>query len=190
VVPTDADGRVTAFIEKPPKEEAPTDLINAGTYVVEPAMLDRIAPDVPVNVERVTFPALVADRSLYAYDGDTYWIDAGTPATYLAANLDLLTGARGTPEVGVHDTANVAGTVARSFVGAGARVDPGGQVHGSVLFPGAVVRPGAMVRDSVVGPRAVVGEGAVVEAGSVLGDDVIVPDGAQLSGARVPEPPG
>ena len=89
VVPTDDDGRVTAFIEKPPRDEAPTDLINAGTYVLEPSVLDRIAPDVPVNVERVTFPAMVADGSLFAFDGDTYWLDAGTPATYLAANLDL-----------------------------------------------------------------------------------------------------
>jgi len=190
VVPTEPDGRVTAFIEKPPRDEAPTDLINAGTYVVEPTMLDRIAPDVPVNVERVTFPALVADGSLYAYDGDTYWIDAGTPPTYLAANLDLLSGRRGEPEPGVHPGAEVAGVVASSFVGDGALVEAGAEVHGSVLFPGAVLRAGAVVRDAIVGPRAVVGAGAVVEAGSVIGDDVAVPEGAHLSGARVPEAAG
>ncbi len=111
VVPTDADGRVTAFIEKPPRDEAPTDLINAGTYVLEASVLDRIEPDVPVNVERVTFPAMVADGSLYALDGDTYWLDAGTPATYLAANLDLITGRRGA-EAGVHPDAEVDGAVA------------------------------------------------------------------------------
>ena len=99
VVPTEPDGRVTAFIEKPPRDEAPTDLINAGTYVLEPSVLARIEADVPVNVERVTFPAIVADGALYAFDGDTYWIDAGIPATYLAANLDLLNGRRGAPRV-------------------------------------------------------------------------------------------
>ncbi|MDP1819877.1 MAG: NDP-sugar synthase [Acidimicrobiales bacterium] len=187
VVPTDAEGRVTAFIEKPPRHEAPTDLINGGTYVVEPALIGRIEPDVPVNVERVTFPALVADRSLYAYDGDTYWIDAGTPATYLAANLDLLSGRRGAPEDGVHPSADVAGHVETSWIGAGAAVAADGAVHGSVLFPGARVAAGAVVRGSVVGPRAEVGEGAVVESGSVLGDDVVVPAGARLSEARVPE---
>ena len=63
VVPTEADGRVIGFVEKPPPGEAPTDLINAGTYVLEPSVLDRIAAGVPVNVERVTFPAMVADGS-------------------------------------------------------------------------------------------------------------------------------
>ena len=60
VVPTDADGKVTAFIEKPPRDEAPTNFINAGIYVLEPSVLDRIAPDVRVSIERETFPAMVA----------------------------------------------------------------------------------------------------------------------------------
>jgi mannose-1-phosphate guanylyltransferase len=188
VVPTDADGRVQAFIEKPPRDEAPTDLINAGTYVLEPSVLDRIEADVPVNVERVTFPAMVADGGLYAMDGDTYWIDAGIPATYLTANLDLLRGARGPAEPGVHQTATAAGTVELSFVGAGAVVEDGAAVRGSVIFPGAVVRAGAVVEDSIVGPRATIGVGARVIDGSVVGDDVTIDDGATLTAARVPEP--
>jgi NDP-sugar pyrophosphorylase family protein len=131
---------------------------------------------------------MVSDRSLYAMDGDTYWIDAGIPTTYLQANLDLLADRRGPAEEAVHPDAQVTGTVERSFVGAGGLVEGGAEVHGSVLFPGAVVRSGAVVRDSIIGPRAVVGVGARVEAGSVIGDDVEVPAGDHLSAARVPEP--
>ncbi len=65
VVPTDEEGRVTAFIEKPPRDEAPTNLINAGIYVLEPSVLASIAPDVRVSIERETFPALVEKGSLY-----------------------------------------------------------------------------------------------------------------------------
>ena len=83
------------FIEKPPRDEAPTNLINAGTYVLEPSVIDRIEPDVKVNVERVTFPAIAGEGALDAFDGNTYWIDAGTPASYLQANLDLLSGGAG-----------------------------------------------------------------------------------------------
>ena len=59
VVPTDDQGRVEAFIEKPPRDEAPTNLINAGTYVLEPSVLGRIPDDRPVSIERETFPAIV-----------------------------------------------------------------------------------------------------------------------------------
>lgn len=187
VVPTDADGRVTAFIEKPPPGEAPTDLINAGTYVLEPSVLDRIEPGRRVNVERVTFPAMVSDGSLYAFDGDAYWIDAGTPSTYLAANLDLLSSRRGEPERGVHQSAAVAGRVECSVVGPRCEVAEGASVQGSVILPGTVIRRGAEVRDSIVGQNVSVGEGAIVEQLSVIGDSVVIPAGARLAGRRVPE---
>jgi mannose-1-phosphate guanylyltransferase len=187
VVPTDPDGRVTAFIEKPPPGEAPTDHINAGTYLLEPSVLDRIPPDQPVNVERAIFPAMVADGSLYAVDGDTYWIDAGTPATYLAANLDLLNGRRGVPEHGVHPMAEVTGSVATSWLGPRATVAAGAVVERSVVFAGCAIGAGAVVRDAILGGRVTVGAGAVVDAGSVVGDDVVIPNGARLSGVRIPE---
>jgi NDP-sugar pyrophosphorylase family protein len=188
VVPTEPDGRVLAFIEKPPRDEAPTDLINAGTYVLEPSVLDRIEPDVPVNVERVTFPAIVEDRGLYAFDGEAYWIDAGTPTSYLAANLDLLSGVRGAPEVGIDPGADVAGEVRDAWVAAGCRIAPGAVVERAVVMAGATVADGAEVRDSIVGAGAVVGAGATVRAGSILGDGVELAPGATLDGARLPEP--
>ncbi len=190
VVPTDADGRVTAFIEKPPPGEAPTNLINAGVYVLEPSVLERIPPDVPVNVERVTFPAMVADGSLFAVDGDTYWIDAGTPETYLAANLDLLNGRRPSVEAGVHPDAEVDGAVVESVVGAAAHIAEGAVVSRSVVFASAHIGAGALVRDAIIGTRAQVGAGAVLEGGTVVGDDMVVPAGAQLTGVRIPEEGG
>ena len=66
VVPTDANGRVTAFVEKPPRDEAPTNEINAGTYVLEASVLDRIPEGGRVSIERETFPAMVRDGSLFA----------------------------------------------------------------------------------------------------------------------------
>jgi mannose-1-phosphate guanylyltransferase len=187
VVPTQADGRVQAFIEKPPRDEAPTDLINAGTYVLEASVLDRIEADVPVNVERVTFPAMVEDGSLYAYDGDVYWIDAGIPATYLAANLDLVSGRRAERVEAVHPTATVDGDVVNAVVGPDAIVEAGATVEDAVLLPGARIAAGGTVRDAVIGPRAVVGAGAIVDGVSVIGDDVVVAPGSELHGVRLPE---
>lgn len=186
VVPTAPDGRVEAFIEKPARDEAPTDLVNAGTYVLEPSVLERIPSGQRVNVERVTFPAMVADGTLYAMDGTAYWIDAGTPPSYLAANLDLVAGRRGAPEPGVHPDATVEGAVDQAVVGPGAVVEAGARVTGSVLLAGAVVEAGARVVGSVLGPGAVVRASAVVE-GSVLGDHVAVERDQHLVNVRLPE---
>ena len=85
VVPTHADGEVIAFVEKPPPGKAPTNWINAGTYVLEPSVLDRIPPRLNVSIERETFPRMLDEPGrLYAIAADAYWLDIGTPEKYLA----------------------------------------------------------------------------------------------------------
>jgi mannose-1-phosphate guanylyltransferase len=183
VVPTDQEGRVTAFIEKPPRDLAPTNLINAGTYVLEPGVLALIAPGVRVSIERETFPALVGEGRLFAMASDAYWLDTGTPAQYLKANLDLLDGsALVEPGSSVAPTARVC----RSVVGAGARVEDGAEVRDSVLLPDAVVGAGAVVDGSIVGARARIGARAHLGPVTVVGCDVEVAAGRVLVDERVP----
>ena len=154
VVPTETDGRVLAFVEKPPPGEAPTNLINAGTYVLEPSVLDLVPAGGRVSMERDVFPALVDAGSLYALASDDYWLDTGTPAKYLQANLDLIEG--------------------KAFVGAGAVVAPSALVDGSVIGAGARVGAGAQVVGSLVMPGAVVQEGAVVKRSIVSADNTVI----------------
>ena len=189
VVPTEPDGRVLGFVEKPPRDEAPTNWINAGMYVLEPSVLNRIPEGRKVSVERETFPQLVEADALYAVQSDAYWVDAGTPETYLQVQLDLLDGVRGTPEDGTHPSAVVDPTasVARSVLGAGVVVGPGASVRDSVLFPGATVAAGASVTGSVLGAGASVAEGASVADLSVIGDDAAVAAGESLTAARRPD---
>lgn len=184
VVPTDSEGRVTAFIEKPPADDAPTNLINAGTYVLEPSVLDRIPAGGPVSIERATFPELVAAGALYAMASDTHWADAGTVTTYLEANLARAGDTPVHPSADIHASADVTGSV----IGPGARVGPGATVSGSLLLDGAEVADGATVRDSIVGWRATVGAGASVVAGSVLGEAAAVGAGERIEAGRIPVP--
>src|SRR4051794_18856765 len=90
VVPTDADGAVEAFLEKQPGP-APTNRINAGTYILEPSVLELIPPGRAASIEREIFPQLVGN-GLHGFDFDDYWIDIGTPDRYLEATYDLLAG--------------------------------------------------------------------------------------------------
>lgn len=189
VVDTDDGGRVRAFIEKPPPGTAPTNWINAGTYVLEPSAIDRIPDGRRVSIERETFPAMVADASLYAVGSDAYWVDAGTPATYVRVQLDLIDGVRGDPEASVAPDASIApdAQVHHSVVMARATVSAAATVEDSILLPGSTVELGARVLGSVVGPGATVGAGAVIDDLTVLGDGVTVAAGAELHGGRVPD---
>lgn len=186
VVPTDLSGRVLAFIEKPPREEAPTNLINGGTYVLEPSTLTRIPSGRKVSIERETFPAMVADRVLFALATDDYWTDTGRPDLYLAANLDAVAGRRrGVAPRAIGDGARVDGRVVDSVIGAGSTVATGARVTGSVLLPGVSVAPGADVVGSCLGVGVRVGAGACV-VDSVLGDGEVVAEGAVVTAERRP----
>ena len=165
VVPTHPDGRVTAFVEKPPPGTAPTKLINAGVYVLEPSVLERIPAGEAWSMERATFPELVDEGArLFALASDAYWIDIGTPEKYLQVNLDAL---RGRVRLEPGDAAP--------------RVDPRARVSCSCLGPGVTVEPKAVVEDSVLLPGVTVGEGAAVRR-SVLGEGVKVAPGAAVEG--------
>ena len=83
VVGLTSDNLVGRFVEKPSPGETDSNLINAGTYVMEPEVLSRIERDVPVSVERTTFPALVAEGALAGYPTKDSWIDTGRPEFYL-----------------------------------------------------------------------------------------------------------
>lgn len=191
VVPIDATGRVTAFIEKPPAGEAPSNWINAGTYVLEPSVLDRIATDRKVSIEREVFPAMVADGTLFALERAGRWIDAGTPEAYIEATLGYLDGTAGSePPIAVDARVSDGSTVTRSWVGGGAVVGSGAVVEDSLVLPGAWIGEGAVVRHSIIGPRAFVGTGAKVDGLSVVGEGAQVQAGAVLSDARVPPEAG
>jgi mannose-1-phosphate guanylyltransferase len=181
VVVTDAAGRVERFVEKPPRETAPSRSINAGTYVLEPSVLDRIHPGVPdakISIERVTFPAMAADGTLYGALVPGYWLDAGKLSSYLQANLDAVTGVGPVgPEPAVAASADVASTatIEGSLVGADAVVGHEATVRGSLLLPGARVEDGALVEHSIVGYGATVRSGAEVIGAAVH-------DGATVDG--------
>lgn len=185
VVETDAGQRVLRFVEKPAPGETDSNLINAGTYVFEPEVLDLIQPDRRVSVERETFPALTDSGSLFAVSTDDYWLDTGRPELYIRANLDLLDGSRVHRCEAVAEGAEVASDalVERSVIAAGARVGSGARVVDSVLLDGAVVEDGAEVRSSIVMGR--VGASARI-TDAVVGNDGVVEAASESVGGRFP----
>ncbi len=184
VVVTEEDGRVRGFIEKPLSGKAPSNLINAGVYVLEPEVLDWIPSGEGYSVERSLFPALVAAGApLYATGSDAYWMDIGTPPNLLQANRDSLNGrflTQAVPEPGPEAVAVAPGVqigkearVVRSCVGGHSILADGAGIEESVLLPGVRVGRGAWVRRSVLGEGVVVQPGAQVVGGAVADGEVV-----------------
>ncbi len=190
VVPLAADGRVEAFIEKPAPGTAPTHWINAGTYVLEPEVIDLVPVGARMSIEREIFPSLVEQGRLFGVQAAAYWIDAGTPEAYLQAHLDLLDGLLGSFEPAIHESARIdAGAmVKRSIIGPGVTVASGARVVDSVIMAGARVSAGASLHRSIVGARSVIGEGCELTDLSVVGFDEDVDAGTVESGGRFPSP--
>jgi mannose-1-phosphate guanylyltransferase len=200
VVPTSDDGQVEAFLEKRPGP-APTNRINAGAYVLERSVVDRVPAGRAVSIEREVFPELVGD-GLYGYLSDGYWIDIGTPERYLEATYDLLagrveselprrdetaslvydgcitSGARIGPlsVLGRHCSVGDYSSIERSVLHDNVRVGHRCEVVESVLAEGVRVGDGARI-----GPGAVVGDGAVVEEDAVVGPGSRVEPGERVS---------
>jgi len=188
VVPIDDDGRVIEFVEKPDPGTAPTNWINAGTYVLEPSVLDRIASDRKVSIERETFPAMVADESLYALHSSSYWIDAGTPETYLRAQLDLVDGIRANEAAVLpSDEIDTSALVENSVLGADVVVGNGAIIRNSIVMDGVTVGPGVRIHDSIIASGARIGPDSHLGELTVIGAGIQVPAQSKLSGARLPE---
>jgi mannose-1-phosphate guanylyltransferase len=199
LVRLDGAGRVETFLEKPRPEEIDTNLINAGLYVLEPEVLALVPPGAPVSIEREVFPRLAAEGSVYGLALPGYWLDVGTPDSYLQAHRDVLERTFAT-EVGdvlgsdytfVHPSARVhtaARLVPPVFVGDGAVVDAGVRAGSlAVIGAGAHLAASTVVENAVVGAGAKLGERTVV-VGSIVGEGAVLGDGCELRNLAVVGP--
>jgi len=201
LVETGKDGSVIRFLEKPSEEsisQLETKNINAGLYVLEPSVLDRIPPKENFSFEYNVFPSLIKDNAPFHAHvmSSAYWRDVGTPESYLAANQDFLSGKIGhffDPDDSVSDVATAAGIDRASVIGEGCVIKPGAKITNSVLGPGVHVEEKTSIANSVVwahtrisgaaeidgaiiGKSCYIGRNCTVRPGTVLGDKTSLPD--------------
>ena len=194
------DRSVREFVEKPTADEIDTNLISAGAYVLDRAVLDRIPPDRNVSIEREVWPALVG-AGLYGFPADAYWLDIGTPERYLQGTFDILEGnvitavrdrlAPDYLDVAEHVQADgrivppaivergcriEAGAHVGSLVvlGDGVQVGEASTIERAVVLNGTQIGPRCTLKDCIVAAGARIGEGTVVSGGAVLGEGVTI----------------
>ena len=210
LVETDDEGNVTQFLEKPNPDEITCDTINAGIYVLDTDTFDRIPDATNWSIERQFFPSLVErGETFVAHVDRSYWLDIGTPDTYVQAHRDIMAGrCRAYPFAGrqgqdplVSPDATVSATAqleAPCFVAGGARIEAGARVsahtvvgrdcvigadaivEAGILWPRTTLGPGAVVTDAILGHDVRIDAHARVGAGAVIGDGSVITSHSRL----------
>jgi mannose-1-phosphate guanylyltransferase len=186
VVETDAGHRVKAFIEKPAPGTETTNWINAGTYILEPEVLEHIPAGQHHMFEKGLFPRLLdLGKPVYGYEFRGYWLDMGTLGKYFSLNMDLLTGKISSPllqelkkssiykgkDVDIHPSVVITAPV---VIGNGCRMGPGVRIKGpAVIGRECCLEHGVSLENAVIWDRVTIGANARLN-GCIIGDDVII----------------
>ncbi|OQR77813.1 mannose-1-phosphate guanyltransferase beta-like [Tropilaelaps mercedesae] len=198
VVVYQSSGQIERFVEKP--VEFVSNRINAGLYILQPSVLDRIELK-PTSIEKEVFPAMVADNDLFAYELEGFWMDVGQPKDFLTGMCLYLTWLRSSfPErllppadgvvgdVLVHPTARI-GTNCRIgphvVIGPNVIVEDGACIKRSTVLEAAVIKSHCWLDSCIVGWKSTVGQWVRMENTTVLGEDVYVKDEIYVNGGKV-----
>jgi len=194
------DGRVQRFMEKPPEDEVTGDTINAGIYVLERSIFERIPAEGAQSFERDIFPAMAHEgAAIYAYLTHGYWQDIGNPQKYLEASFGIISGRTKMPgypqksctpnnwakdQVFIDAVSILDGkcvikpgvAIENSVLGEACRVEEGVLIKDSVIWSGTRILANARIERAIVGRQCHIGEGVRLRPGTVLGDKSIVSD--------------
>ena len=129
-------GQITQFQEKPEEGTELSNLINAGTYLLEPEILEIIPPNQKISIERDIYPK-IAGNGLYGFPFEGYFIDSGTPESYLEANFKAI-GNNGTAS---HAGANMQG---KSIIHESAKLED------CIIGPNAIIGPNVEMKKCVI----------------------------------------
>jgi len=169
LVPTDSEGVVKAFLEKPTKpEEIVTDQINAGCYIFKRSIIDRIPTDRPVSVEREIFPDLLESKyKVIGVIDNGYWLDLGTPLAFAKGSADLVLGVAPSPltlnKIGqsiIEKSAQVdvsSEIFGGTYIGEHVKIGPNCKIEGSVIFNDVQIGSGSVIKNSIISTNAKIG---------------------------------
>ena len=190
------NSRVTRFAEKPSRNEAPSNLVNAGIYALNPRIFDYIPEARPCSIEREIFPKLTAENALVGYSFDGLWVDIGKREDYLKANmlfLDFLkTHGLNRPWVGIAkvkepvsiaENVSIGDSTLGPYMILGENVKVGDKViiQNSVVFPNTVISDFAVIKGAVIGEGVHIGKCVKIMENCIVGDGAIIKDNVALT---------
>jgi mannose-1-phosphate guanylyltransferase len=190
------NNRITKFIEKPPKETAPSNLINAGIYVLSPKVFQYIPAGKAVSMEREIFPKLVQEGTLYGHVTKDMWIDIGKPEEYLQTNkllLDAIGNRQKHKSAGKFELKQPVALDKNVSIGEQSIIGPYAvlgknvtvgknvQISDSVIFPDAKIADSSSITGAIIGEGAIIGKNVRIGKGCIVADQAKVKDNISLT---------
>lgn len=194
----DAGKRVERFLEKPRPEDAFSNTVNAGMYMLDPAVFDRVPAGCAFDFSRDLFPRMLADgEQLLGYEFGEYWNDLGLPSTYLSASEDALKGRlrvhtvhhRGSHVSSgeralisgrncvIHGSLHIGGF---AVMGNNVEIGKNVEISRSIIWDGTKIGDNVKLRESIIGEGCVIGANTVLETGCVAGDHCVVGEDSRI----------
>ncbi len=190
IVGLDDESRITQFKEKPTPEEVFSNLINAGSYILEDDIFDFM-PDGKHSIERDVFPQLASQGALNGQQFEGYFIDAGTPSAWSdAVNRCIKEGRfrrgliNGSSWYGSSET-TTSDRVSESMIDSNVVVS-NSTVHRSTLLSGAIVGQNSVVESCLVGRDVLIGSNVELR-NMVIDHGSIIPDGTSMTDGQWPQ---
>lgn len=185
------NGNITGFVEKPKPVDAPSNLINAGAYLINQSVLDYIETGRLMSMEKEIFPQIINDtHRFYGYQFEGYWMDIGRIKSYLDVHQFLL------QKNGEHKLCGIncmrKGDLIKSVVGDNVSIGNNSKITECILLDNAIVENNCQLYQCVIGEDSVIQSGCHLQR-TVVGDNEIVSSNTQLDNEIIwtqPIPPG
>jgi mannose-1-phosphate guanylyltransferase len=206
-VELDHSHRILRFVEKPPPGEEPSNLINAGAYVLDPEVFRHIPENKPYSIEREVFPIFAAQNRLYGYKFDDIWLDMGKPADYLQANKYVLdhflnktqlnsNKAYISTSADIHESVQINSSIAIGenvkiergthigpyvCIGDDVTIGQGCRIENSIIFSDVQIDSFSSINNCIIGEAATLGRWVKIEGLTIIGDYCNIKDNVTLT---------
>lgn len=191
VADVEEDGKIIGFVEKPKPEDAPSNLINAGAYLIEPEILNYIPTGELISMEKEIFPKIINDTdAFYGYKFEGYWMDIGRISSYLKVHKFLL----GKKNIENYKGENnkIEGEISKCCLASNIKIGKKSELESAVIYKNAKIGENVVVKNSVIGENCEIGDYCEI-TNSVIGDNEKVEANTSLDNKPVwnqPKPEG
>lgn len=207
VVELDDASRIIRFIEKPTKQDAPSRLINAGIYLIEPSLLEQIPSERKVSLEREIFPVLARHKKLEGFTLSDYWFDIGNSSDYRKANFALAEMAGGpkirfgkrailknsklTPPILIGRNATIGSETnlgPNAVLGENVLVGDKVRISNSIIFNDVKIGEKSTITGAIIASNSTIGKGVRIERGAIISPKVSIGDGVRVGKGAIIHP--